>query len=205
MADQLIIQRYTGCDAALARHLPDLARLRIEVFREFPYLYDGSYAYEEKYLKPYFESPESIVVLVFDGDKVIGASTGLPLEAEAEEFRRPFVRHGHAPQTVFYCGESVLLKEYRGRGIYRRFFEEREGHARALRRFDLCAFCAVDRPENHPRRPADYASLEQIWTRYGYVKHPELVTTFTWKDLDDEQESPKEMVFWLKSLKQDRQ
>ena len=30
--------------------LPDLARLRIVVFRDWPYLYDGTLEYEEKYL-----------------------------------------------------------------------------------------------------------------------------------------------------------
>ena len=29
--------------------LPDLARLRMTVFRDWPYLYDGTLEYEEKY------------------------------------------------------------------------------------------------------------------------------------------------------------
>ena len=46
--------------------LPELARLRIRVFREYPYLYEGSAAYEEKYLKTYANVPESVMVLVWD-------------------------------------------------------------------------------------------------------------------------------------------
>ena len=34
----------------LAQGLPALARLRIAVFRDWPYLYDGTLTYEEKYL-----------------------------------------------------------------------------------------------------------------------------------------------------------
>jgi GNAT superfamily N-acetyltransferase len=201
MTDSITIKRFTGQDPELQRYLPDLARLRIEVFRDFPYLYDGSYEYEEKYLKTYTQSPESVIVLVLDGEKVVGATTGIPMEHETEEFQKPFLEHGYDPKKIFYCGESVLLKDYRGRGIYPKFFEEREGHARSLGRFDWSCFCCVQRPENHPRRPADYVPLDRVWSKFGYVKHPELTTTYTWKDLDEETESPKPMVFWLKPLK----
>ena len=44
----VFIQSLTGDDIRTV--LPDLARLRMEVFREWPYLYDGSLAYEEDYL-----------------------------------------------------------------------------------------------------------------------------------------------------------
>ena len=37
--DTFTFKRVTGSD--IAPHVEDLARLRIEVFREFPYLYDG--------------------------------------------------------------------------------------------------------------------------------------------------------------------
>ncbi len=43
---------------ALRGALPDVARLRIEVFRAWPYLYDGDLAYEEAYLRPYRDSPQ---------------------------------------------------------------------------------------------------------------------------------------------------
>lgn len=202
MSDSLTIRRLTGSDPELRAFLPDLARLRIEVFRDFPYLYDGTVEYEEKYLETYTECPESIVVLVLDGEKAVGATTGLPMDAETEEFRKPFVEAGHDPARIFYCAESVLQPAYRGRGVYPKFFAEREGHARALGRFDLCAFCCVQRPEDHPLRPTDYVPLDRIWSKFGYVKHPELTTTYDWKDVDTAEETAKPMVFWLKSLRE---
>jgi GNAT superfamily N-acetyltransferase len=203
MPNQLTIKRFTGRDPELRRYMREVAGLRIQVFREFPYLYDGSYEYEDKYLQTYTNCGDSVIVLVLDGDKVVGASTAIPLEAEVEDFQKPFIEHGYDVHKIFYCGESVLLKEYRGRGVYSSFFAEREGHARALGRFDLSCFCAVRRETDHPRRPADYVPLDRVWTKYGYAKHPDLWTTFTWKDLDEERESPKVMEFWLKSLKAD--
>jgi len=46
----------------------------------------------------------------------------------------------------------------------------------------------------------DYLPLDRVWERYGYSRHPELLATFTWKDLDEPRESPKDMVYWLKPL-----
>ncbi|MGZ8216841.1 GNAT family N-acetyltransferase [Methylomagnum sp.] len=202
MSDPISILRFTGHAPDLKHYLPALAQLRIRVFRDFPYLYDGTVEYEEKYLKTYTDCAESVVVLVLDGESVVGATTGLPMDAETPEFQKPFVENGFDPSKIFYCAESVLLPTYRGRGIYPKFFAEREGHARDLGRFDLVTFCCVQRPENHPLRPADYVPLDRIWSKFGYVKHPELATTYKWKDVDEAEDSEKPMVFWLKSLKE---
>ncbi|MDH4869228.1 GNAT family N-acetyltransferase [Pseudomonas sp. BN515] len=185
---------------AIAPHINDLARLRLTVFREFPYLYDGTLEYEARYLATYAESKESLFVLALDGERVVGASTGLPMADETEEFQRPFREQGWAPERIFYFGESVLLPEYRGSGLGVRFFAEREGYARRLARFDHCAFCAVERPADHPRRPPGYQPLNEFWARRGYRHHPELRTEYHWRDLDEDTESAKPMSFWLKEL-----
>ena len=196
MSKDIRIERCSG--AALAQYIPELARLRIEVFRDFPYLYDGDYQYEEKYLQTYVNTPESVIVLAFDNDKVVGASTALPMKFEMDELKRPFIEQGYNLEDVFYCSESVLNKDYRGLGLGVRFFEQREAHAAFLGGFKHITFCCVERPLDHPRRPSSYVPLDQFWNKRGYVKHPELNTTFSWKDLDDSDETPKPMTFWLK-------
>ena len=196
MSKEIRIERKSG--SALAQYIPGLARLRIEVFRDFPYLYDGDLDYEKKYLQTYIDTPESVIVLAFDGDKVVGASTAIPMKFETEELKRPFIDNGYHLDEVFYCSESVLNKDYRGLGLGVRFFEEREAHAEELGGFKHITFCCVERPVDHPRRPANYVPLDQFWTKRGYVKHPELHTTYLWKDLDDTEETAKPMTFWLK-------
>ncbi|MEI7866442.1 MAG: GNAT family N-acetyltransferase [Candidatus Methylumidiphilus sp.] len=196
----ILIKHLSG--KAVEPWIPELARLRITVFRDFPYLYDGTLAYEENYLQTYVRSPESIVILALDGDKVVGASTGLPMGDETPEFQQPFIEHGYEPDKVFYCAESVLLKEYRGRGVYKQFFTGREGHARQAGRFEWLSFCCVQRPADHPLRPADYAPLDAIWTKFGYVKHPELHAHYAWKDVDQSEETAHDMLFWLKPLQE---
>ncbi|UCH47723.1 MAG: GNAT family N-acetyltransferase [Betaproteobacteria bacterium] len=194
----ITVNRFTGKAAEPFIH--ELARLRIEVFREFPYLYDGSADYEQSYLRTYLNVPESVIAIAFDRDRVIGASTGVPMSVETDEVKRPFIESGYDPERVFYFGESVLERDYRGRGLGVRFFVEREAHARSLSRFRLTTFCAVQRLGDHPRRPRDYRPLDEFWVKRGYEKHPELNTTFTWRDHDESSQSPKPMVFWIKHI-----
>jgi len=191
-------ERYVG--SALREVQDELARLRVTVFREFPYLYDGTPEYEAEYLHTYLSTPDSLAVIVRDGERVVGASTALPLSAETPELRDPFERGGHDVSRVFYLAESVLLPEYRGRGLGVTFFEEREAHARRLGQYDVTAFCAVQRPDDHPRRPEGYVPLDAFWRKRGYERRPELTTTLSWPDLDEAEASPKPMMFWLRTL-----
>lgn len=186
--------------AEIEPHIDDLARLRIQVFREFPYLYDGDMEYEADYLDTYARSGRSLVVLALDDGKVVGASTGLPLVDVATQFQQPFLAQGRDPASVYYFGESVVLPAYRGRGLGVRFFIERESYAHKLAEFDHCAFCAVERPGAHPRRPADYKPLHGFWRNRGFLHDPSLRTTYAWRDLDEQEESAKLMSFWVKEL-----
>jgi GNAT superfamily N-acetyltransferase len=194
------MQLETVVGDALANYIPDLARLRMTVFREYPYLYDGSEAYEAEYLRTYTASGQAIAVLARDGDAIVGASTGIPLAAETEAFVRPFEALGLDPATVFYCGESVLLPAWRGRGIYRAFFEAREAYARKLGGMSWMSFCGVVRPENHPLRPAQWEPLDAVWRRFGFTPEPKLRTNYAWKDIDQPDSTEHPMQFWLKSL-----
>ncbi len=183
----------------LEQAIPDLARLRITVFREFPYLYDGSAEYEELYLQSYLKSELSYVVLVSSGGRVVGASTGMPLAAESEDIGNPFRRHGFDVEATFYCGESVLLPEFRGWGIGRQFMQLREAHARR-HGFKFMTFCAVNRPDDHPRRPADYRPLHDFWLQCGFAPVDKFQLEFDWRDIDEETSSAKPMNVWMKTL-----
>ena len=129
----------------------------------------------------------------------MGISTGIPLRDETEEVKAPFPAAGIDPESVFYFGESVLLPAWRGRGIGFRFFEERERFARTLPGIRHAAFCAVDRPAEHPARPADYVPLDAFWAKRGFHKTA-LRTRFTWKETGELEESPKSLTFWMKQL-----
>lgn len=184
---------------ALEAVLGDVARLRIEVFREFPYLYDGDADYERRYLATYRDAPGAILVGAFDGATLVGASTGTPLAQHDPAFAAPLQAVGYDIAQVFYCAESVLLPRYRGRGTGHRFFDIREAHARELG-LRHSAFCSVIRPENHPDRPAGYRSLDAFWTRHGYRPVPGAIARFGWTEVGANQETEHELQFWLRDL-----
>jgi GNAT superfamily N-acetyltransferase len=180
--------------------------MRIRIFRDYPYLYDGDTEYEARYLATYSRAKGGVVVRTRDGERIVGASTALPLAEETDTVKAPFLAAGYDPAQVFYLGESVLLPEYRGRGIGVRFFEAHEVHARQLAAdpasgfgpLAWLAFCAVERAADDPRRPPGYEPLDRFWQHRGYRRQPELRTAFRWKEIGETAESPKPMVFWLK-------
>lgn len=193
----MIVRRLAHAEAEAA--FDALARLRIEVFRDFPYLYEGDFAYERRYLATYMQSPGAVIIGAFDGDELVGAATAAPLADHFEEFAAPFAARGFDPAGFFYFGESVLLNPYRGRGVGVRFFEERERAAREAG-FSACVFSAVVRPADHAARPAGYQPLDAFWTNRGYARIEGLTTGFSWRDVGEAQESIKPMEYWARTL-----
>lgn len=193
----LDVQILTG--AALEAALGDVAALRIAVFRDFPYLYDGDEAYERRYLAAYRDAPGAILVGAFDGSRLVGASTGTPLAGHDPAFAAPVAEAGYDVDTVFYCAESVLLKPYRGQGVGHRFFDVREAHARALG-LTYSAFCGVVRPEDHPARTPDYWPLDDFWRRRGYTPIEGGIARFDWKEVGSADEISHELQFWIRKF-----
>jgi len=196
------LQRLRG--AELLPHLDDVARLRTAVFRDWPYLYDGDPDYERDYLAAYARSPDSVFVLARDGaGEVVGASTGLPLADDAPAFSQPFRARRMPVERVFYFGESVLLPPWRGLGIGHAFFDQREDHARGLGRFDWTAFCAVDRDDDDPRRPAGYRPNDGFWKKRGYARAPGMTMRLPWDEVG-RGEIIHPLTFWLRPLERAR-
>lgn len=178
----------------------EIAALRLKIFYEFPYLYEGDLDYEMKYLETYFKAKHSFIFLVKDGEKVVGATTAIWAQEEEPSFKQPFVDQGFDPNKVLYFGESILLSEYRGQGIGKRFFEEREAFARSLGFIETVAFAAVVREETHPLRPTDYQPLDPFWHSQGFAMIPGMTTTYEWQDRDQTAPTKKLMQFWVKRL-----
>jgi len=191
----LTIETLTG-DEVLSV-IDDLARLRMAVFAQWPYLYDGEAAYEADYLREFAAAPDAVLVAARDGGRIVGAATASPMAAQKAEFQAPFAARGLDVGRLFYFGESVLLPEYRGQGAGHAFFDRREEQARRCGA-EAATFAAVVRPVDHPDHPANYVPLNGFWQRRGYDRVEGFVTEFAWKDHRDEGETAKVMQYWLR-------
>ena len=179
--------------------IPHIARLRLTVFHEWPYLYNGTMEEEEVYLKHFAQSDFACVGLVEHEGEIVGATTAEPFKDTHADFRAPFDQAGIDTSKIFYFGESVLLPEYRGHGVGHAFFDIRESAAWAWGA-DKTAFCAVQRPDAHPLKPDDYRPLDAFWQSRGYERRNDLVCAFKWKDRGDQAQTEKNLTFWLHKL-----
>lgn len=184
---------------ALQASLGSLAQLRIEVFRDFPYLYDGDLDYERKYLAAFARSRNSVIVGAFDGDSLVGAATAAPLADQSPEIQAPFDAAGVLLSDYFYFGESVLRPKYRGHGVGVKFFEHRERQARRSSA-KICTFCAVVREPQHPLRPVGYQPLDDFWRHRGYALVPGRYCEISWREMGQAAETAKRMQFWERRL-----
>ncbi len=193
------LEIFTG--SGMARLLPALADLRTEVFRDWPYLYDGDPAYEQEYLKVYADNDRAMLALAFDNDKIIGASTCLPMIGAAPEIRAPLEAKGLDPNQYFYFGESVLLRAYRGHGLGVRFFNAREAHAIADNVCDNALFYAVRREPGHAARPVDAKPLDTFWRNRGFRPLPGVSCDMSWRELGMTSQISHTLDAWCKPLR----
>lgn len=189
---------------ATKEDLKYLAELRIKVFYDFPYLYEGNLDYEEEYLKTYAQNSLARIFLSIvnhqGAEKIVGASSCIPLEFESANVQEPFIEQNFNPSDFLYFGESVLLSDYRGLGIGVKFFKLREEYALSLGK-KYTTFCGVLRSDNHPLRPESFKNLDSFWHNRGYQKASELVCEMSWKDRDQKTETKKQLQFWIKKLR----
>ncbi len=191
------IRTFTG--PAMRAALGAFQQLHVEVFYDWPYLYQGNPA-SEPYISSYLPHPRAALFLACAAGQPVGAATCLPLEDESDSVKAPFLQRGWDLRRFFYYGEGVVLKQWRGRGLGVRFFELRESHARAVSTADYAVFCSVRRPADHKLRPAEPHTNDAFWRRRGFVPFEGVSCEMTWPDRGEAQATRHTLDFWIKSL-----
>ncbi len=184
---------------AIRPHLAGIARLRMEIFREFPYLYLGEEAYELEYLRSYADSDNAFVVLAWDGDVLAGALTGVPLQEEMPEFTAPFAHSSYALDRLFYIGELLFLPRYRGQGLGTMLFGEAEAHVRSRSSFSHLTCATVVRPDEHPFRPDDFIPIDGFLHRHAFERMDGVTVDLSWPEVDGVTRGHA-MQFWIRPL-----
>jgi GNAT superfamily N-acetyltransferase len=190
------VRSFTG--AGLKPYIHRVAKLRMEVFRDYPYFEEPDLDRETLYLRKIASCKESIGVLIFDNTTLVGASLGHPLNIEEASVQQPFKDKHLDVDSYFFFGDSALLKNYRGRGIGHHFFDAREAHVLHHKKFKHICFCVPDCPENDPQKPKDYIPLHDFWRKRGYIHHPEIKCTLLSKQLGEAHPKEIQMSFWIK-------
>ena len=184
---------------AVEDFLNDIASLRIEIFREFPYLYDGRREDELHYLKLYSVTPESFVIIINDGEKVAGAATGMPLCHETTELVEPFSGTSYPVDEIFYVGELLFYPEHRNRGMGMQLVRMVEEQIRSYSTYRYLTCATVVRPDDHPMRPTDYIPIDRFLAHTGFSLLPGITTSFTWLETDGVRRCHP-MNFWIKEM-----
>jgi GNAT superfamily N-acetyltransferase len=195
-----MIRLVTLTGPAMVERLPDLARLRASVFRDWPYLYDAKPGVEDADMAAIASWDGAALILALKGDVAVGCATVYRLHTETANIQAPFLAAGEDLRRWCYFGESVLEPQYRGQGLGVGFFEAREAHAMSFPEVERATFCSVERPAAHPLRPAGAGDLHAFWNKRGY-QPTDLVCTMQWKQIDTEGKVENRLRFWAKTLR----
>lgn len=178
-------------------YLSDLATLRISEFKNYPYLYDGNIEREGEYLSTYAKCKDFVMLVMLDQEKVIGATTGLPMKEEDDDFKAAFDGAKYDINDIFYIGETIILPQYRNKGLSRRMLKKIEQQAKD-QGYRLLSLATINRSSDDIRQPKDYISVDGLWQKYGYEKQADIKASLSWCEVGQSEETIQEMIFWLK-------
>lgn len=194
--DALRLVEFHGPDARPL--LKDMARLRIETFCEFPYLYKGSLEYETEYLSAYFNCDAARVDMLYDGGRIGGMAAHIPLGDAWPDVRKGFADCGLDPSVCYYYGEMILEPAYRLKKISNITQRRVEERARSLGLQWVTAITVRRAPE-YPDRPEGYVSFDHAMRRWGYEHIPNARITISWPTMPHGDEEAHPILFWRKS------
>jgi len=185
-------------------NIDDVARLRIEEFRNFPYLYDGNLEYEKNYLKCYADDIKSTLALAKVNNTLAGVSTGIPLISNSEivsGIDKIFLEHNLNPDSCYYYGEIIIKPEFRGIGLASLLYKAQDEVIKNWGYKQVCILTVV-REIDHPMQPSDYKQKDGMWEHLGF-KRLNIIQSHHWPTIQPNGSVvniKNDLEFWIKDI-----
>lgn len=192
----IFLYGYTGDEAR--SYALQIATIRLELFRDFPYLYVGTIEDEYEYLSMYFNSRSSHLVLGFNSqNQLICYSSSIAVDDCTDDIKTPSMSLGY--KKILYIGEVMIRPEYRLRGLSRHCMNYHDRKAREGG-YDAVMLMSIDRPYDHPYTPAGYRSLDSLWIKYGYQRVTSASIVQSWRQIDTDGSVLHQLGLWIKPI-----
>jgi GNAT superfamily N-acetyltransferase len=184
--------------------LPFVAQTRVNIFKTYPYLYDGNITEEMDNLQKYAQHDNSALAIAYYNDIPVGFLCGSDLVHYSIHFENSvadlFENAGLDAKNYYYCADIIILPEHRGNRLAPKLFDAFEEYAQQ-KGYNACCFI-TEHHENHPLKPCDHKSLVPLWSSLDYQKST-LITYASWQTYQEDGSTQLEqhpLIFWLKTL-----
>jgi GNAT superfamily N-acetyltransferase len=178
-------------------YLKDIAKLRLETLKDFPYLYGGDLEKEIEYLERIFlSSNDSWFLLYLSSSGVAGGIGITPLDMLPDEIKEPFIINGLDISDYMYIGEAMLLRDYRDRGLFKNMLSFAEKQAKlAGKKYSVFSYVEREKTNNQTNRAGD-----SIWGKFGYSKIINDPIEQKWLRSDTRRIETNKLFLWEKLL-----
>ncbi len=198
--ENLSIKVFKGDE--ISPYVKGITDIAIEVYKEYPYLYDGT---EEEYLPfidYYSHSSFGIASLLFDGDRPVGVAIGMPLNEMRDRFKDPLLaaRPDENLEKIYYLGEFLLINEYRGKGYGKKLYKQLENLVKENGEYSKLCFCKIVEWDYHPLMPNGYLPMDGFWIKQGFEICDDITVSVYWDDVGTNENSIHHLVYWMKNL-----
>ncbi len=198
--ENMSIKTFRG--ESIGPFLEDITDLCLTIYKEYPYCYEGTKEEYFPFIEYYAQSDHGIACLLFDSNRPVGVAIGMPMSEMREKYKAPFTdaRSYENFNEIFYLGEFLLLKDYRGRGWGKKIYLEFEYAVDETENFKKMCFCKIDESNQTNLKPENYKPLDKFWKKKGFNKCDDITVIVNWKNVGELDDSPHKLVYWLKSF-----
>lgn len=171
-----------------------------QIYRSYPYFYNGEDSEYAAYLKAYSQSNETIICLAFDDQEMVGLAIGTPMSKTRALYQQVLLEKGYDISSFFYLGEFGLKPSYWGMGIEDSLYSHIEQFAKAEGVYEKIG-CWEIKSEFHAFPPSpSYTLTKEFLEKVGFTYHPDLNFQICWTHVGDIHETAHSAVYSLKHL-----